>query len=174
MKTIDARKFADPFQHAIKSLLLENLEPVCTATTEHYKKVLGSYFTDLVTNGAFGGYSRIYDVLGIQVSIKTPIDPAWLVSELCDGHIWQDLPESVRENLAGISAAVSLHKKATQLVTLLTHHPHPQRIPMITNDSESEPLSESQDREINDLLLEALSISKMHDKKYVFYFQEDK
>ncbi len=146
-----------PFAVAIKALLAKHLPPLLKVLTP--PRQVGP------TPNPGPKAGRVLDVI---VQHPVPGTHDGIIERIMNNR--EKLRRTHSRDVDGIEAAMKLHSKMDTLRSLLSRHPDPWRIPMVTSDSTTKPKPE--DQEINDLLLEARTLGQVYDRDFILLMEE--
>jgi hypothetical protein len=147
-KDIVIERICRPWKVAIKSLLKDHLPPIAaTFCLDPQAREIG-------------------EVLGVLFTLEgTAIAPEDLVAKVLENPNTFAYQGKHTQDVEAIQAAAKLFSKLDTLRSLLKNHKHLERVPMYRGDSLTKPYPE--DQELNDLLKESETLSKMYHKNYM-------
>lgn len=145
-------KLTRPWKIAIKTLLKENLPPIAETFVRDPQG------------------RQVAEVLGILYSLdNSSIAPDVLVEKILDNPNTFAYQGKHTQHVEGIQAARQLFSKLATLRDLLKAHPKLDRVPMYRGDSVTP--ARLEDQELNDLLKETQTLSRMYPKDYMILMQ---
>ncbi len=141
-----------PWKIAIKTLLRENLPPIAETFVRDPQG------------------RQVSEVLGIQLSLdNSSVAPDVLVARILKSPNIFAYQGKHTQHVEAIQAARQMFSKLDTLRSLLKSHPQLNRVPMYRGNSTERP--HVADQELNDLLKETQTLSRMYPRDYMILLQ---